>query len=134
MRGSSSAKTISAISARVPWPAPRNFTTYVPSSSPATMAGSEPPSRSGITYSVAVMVRIIGRKDTGIASAVCRATPRRHRGTAIDHDGDRVVGARGDDVDASVAVEVAHREIVHRTSGIVRHALVESAGAVASKI
>src|SRR3954454_14518657 len=82
MRGSSSAKTISgtgrpstrasspdtssAISARVPCPAPRNFTTYVPSSSPATMAGSEPPSRSGITYSVAVMVRIIGSKDTGI--------------------------------------------------------------------
>ena len=32
-----------------PWPAPRNLTTYSPSSSASTRAGSEPPSRSGVT-------------------------------------------------------------------------------------
>ena len=32
-----------------PCPAPRNFSTYSPSSSASTMAGSEPPSRSGVT-------------------------------------------------------------------------------------
>ena len=32
-----------------PWPAPRNFSTYRPSSSASTIAGSEPPSRSGVT-------------------------------------------------------------------------------------
>ena len=41
--------TSSAIKARGPWPAPRNFSTYSPSSSASTMAGSEPPSRSGVT-------------------------------------------------------------------------------------
>src|SRR3954454_9378052 len=54
----SSPEISSAISARTPCPAPRNFTTYVPSSSPFTMAGNEPPSRSGVTYSVAATVRI----------------------------------------------------------------------------
>src|SRR5215813_14092191 len=71
--GSSSAKTISgtgspsdraispdtssAMSARAPWPAPRNLSTYIPSSSAATMAGSDPPSRSGVTYRVTGTVR-----------------------------------------------------------------------------
>ena len=39
--------THSATSARGPWPAPRNLTTYSPSSSASTRPGSEPPSRSG---------------------------------------------------------------------------------------
>src|SRR5688572_20569529 len=43
----------SAISARGPCPAPRNFATKSPSSV-STMAGREPPSRSGCTYRVAV--------------------------------------------------------------------------------
>ena len=52
--GSPSARPISpashsATSARGPWPAPRNFTTYRPSSSASTRPGSEPPSRSGVT-------------------------------------------------------------------------------------
>ena len=41
-----------------PWPAPRNLRTYSPSSSASTSAGSDPPSRSGVTYLVAVTVRI----------------------------------------------------------------------------
>src|SRR4051794_27771745 len=40
-----------------PWPAPRNLSTYSPSSSASTIAGSDPPSRSGVTYRVAVTVR-----------------------------------------------------------------------------
>ena len=43
------AETSSATSARTPWPAPRNFSTYSPSSSASTIAGSDPPSRSGVT-------------------------------------------------------------------------------------
>ena len=39
----------SAISAFSPWPAPRNLTTYNPSSSASTRPGIEPPSRSGVT-------------------------------------------------------------------------------------
>ncbi len=49
--------TISAASALVPWPAPRNLSTYSPSSSASTSPGIEPPSRSGVTYRVAVTVR-----------------------------------------------------------------------------
>src|SRR6185503_6577064 len=45
----------------VPCPAPRNLTTYMPSSSASTSAGSEPPSRSGVTYRVARTVRSTGR-------------------------------------------------------------------------
>ena len=41
--------TSSATSAFVPWPAPRNLRTYRPSSSASTTAGSDPPSRSGVT-------------------------------------------------------------------------------------
>jgi hypothetical protein len=37
-------------------PAPRNFSTYSPSSSASTIAGSEPPSRRGVTYRVTLMV------------------------------------------------------------------------------
>src|SRR3954464_5738424 len=46
----------SAINARSPWPAPRNFSTYSPSSSASTRAGSDPPSRSGVTYRVTATV------------------------------------------------------------------------------
>src|SRR4051812_29682980 len=49
--------TSSATSARGPCPAPRNFRTYRPSSSASTSPGIEPPSRSGVTYRVAVTVR-----------------------------------------------------------------------------
>src|SRR6185369_18009276 len=52
----SSPATSSAISALHPWPAPLNLSTYMPSSSASMMAGSEPPSRSGVTYLVAVTV------------------------------------------------------------------------------
>lgn len=38
----------SATSAFGPWPAPRNLSTYSPSSSPSTTAGIEPPSRRGV--------------------------------------------------------------------------------------
>ena len=48
----------SAMRAFSPWPAPRNLATYSPSSSASTTAGSEPPSRSGVTYRVAVTWRI----------------------------------------------------------------------------
>src|SRR3954464_6864888 len=53
----SSPATSSATSARGPCPAPRNFRTYRPSSSASTSPGIEPPSRSGVTYRVAVTVR-----------------------------------------------------------------------------
>ena len=43
----SSPTITSATSARGPWPAPRNLSTYRPSSSASTRPGSEPPSRSG---------------------------------------------------------------------------------------
>lgn len=54
----SSPAMISATSARGPWAAPRNLTTYRPSSSASTSPGSEPPSRNGVTYRVARTVRI----------------------------------------------------------------------------
>ena len=38
----------SAINAFTPWPAPRNFKTYLKSSSPSANAGKEPPSRNGV--------------------------------------------------------------------------------------
>src|SRR6185369_2965795 len=44
------------MSAFGPWPAPRNFNTYIPSSSASTIAGSDPPSRKGVTYLVAATV------------------------------------------------------------------------------
>ena len=53
-------------SARGPWPAPRNFSTYMPSSSASTMAGSDPPSRSGVTYRVTWMVRGWARRHCGM--------------------------------------------------------------------
>ncbi len=40
---------ISAMSALRPWPAPVNFTTYVPRSSASISPGREPPSRNGAT-------------------------------------------------------------------------------------
>src|SRR5215216_1055648 len=49
----------SAISALVPCPAPRNLSTYIPSSSASMIAGSDPPSRNGVTYLVAVTVLIL---------------------------------------------------------------------------
>ena len=45
----SSPATTSATRPLRPWPAPRNFTTYIPSSSASTRPGSEPPSRSAVT-------------------------------------------------------------------------------------
>src|ERR1041385_7930456 len=48
----------SAIRAFVPWPAPRNLSTYMPSSSASTIAGSHSPSRSGVTYLAAFTVLI----------------------------------------------------------------------------
>ena len=48
IRRANPATTISATSALVPWPAPVNFTTYVPRLSASTMPGREPPSRSGV--------------------------------------------------------------------------------------
>ena len=55
----SSPASSSATSALRPWPAPSSFTTYSPSSSASTSAGSDPPSRRGVTYRVAVTVRSI---------------------------------------------------------------------------
>src|SRR5260370_11651839 len=51
--------TSSAISAFAPWPAPRNLSTYMPSSSASTMAGSEPPSCNGVTYRVAPTILML---------------------------------------------------------------------------
>src|SRR5262249_50083779 len=48
------------MSAFGPCPEPRNFSTYNPSSSASTMAGREPPSRSGVTYLVARILRGVG--------------------------------------------------------------------------
>src|ERR1700754_402024 len=53
----SSPATSSATSARGPWPATRDFRTYRPSSSASTRPGIEPPSRSGVTYRVAITER-----------------------------------------------------------------------------
>src|SRR5262245_22602439 len=44
------------MSALGPCPAPWNLSTYMPSSSASTMAGSDPPSRNGVTYLVAMTV------------------------------------------------------------------------------
>src|SRR5258708_7265451 len=44
----------SAIRALGPCPAPRNLSTYKPSSSASMIAGRDPPSRSGVTYRLAV--------------------------------------------------------------------------------
>src|ERR1700736_2417426 len=51
--------TSSAMSAFAPWPAPRNLSTYMPSSSASTMAGSEPPSCNGVTYRVAPTILML---------------------------------------------------------------------------
>ena len=48
-RRPSSPASTSAISALRPCPAPSSLTTYSPSSSASTSAGTEPPSRSGVT-------------------------------------------------------------------------------------
>ena len=72
----------SATSALRPWPAPSSLTTYSPSSSASTSAGSDPPSRRGVTYRVAVTVR-------SIAASVGRGSCRLSRART----GDIVAGA-----------------------------------------
>src|SRR3954462_7860113 len=71
--------TSSATSARGPWPAPRNFRTYRPSSSASTSPGIDPPSRSGVTYRVAVTVRgavVVGAPSLTAATLDPRSAPR----------------------------------------------------------
>src|SRR5689334_16670524 len=69
----------SAIRAFVPWPAPRNLSTYMPSSSASMIAGSEPPSRSGVTYLVAFTVLIAGHYTRAALDLRLFATQRDER-------------------------------------------------------
>src|SRR5690349_8660447 len=77
----SSPLTTSATSTGSPWPAPEYFTTYVPRSSASINPGSDPPSRSGVTYRRAVT----WRSGAGIRDmiALLPTGPARRAGSAL---------------------------------------------------
>ena len=91
----------SATSALTPWPAPRNLTTYRPSSSASTSPGSDPPSRSGVTYRVASTARTRARLARAIGGNAARASPQ--AGPAAPRRGRQAVGVASAAVISSIA-------------------------------